>query len=164
MQDDAAAVSEFHVEKYRAEAVLTLSSGRTVAGCFFVASGSARHAGRERVGDLLNSEAGFFPFEIRTDGQVETVLFHRAHIVMVVLSEHEARRDPGYSVATPRAVSLLLSSGEPVIGGIRIYRPEGRDRLSDWACHGERFRYVETTEATIIVNLDHVLEAREVCR
>ena len=95
MQDDAAAVSEFRVEKYRAEAVLTLSSGRTVAGCFFVANGSARHAGRERVGDLLNSEAGFFPFEIRTDGQVETVLFHRAHIVMVVLSENEARRDPG---------------------------------------------------------------------
>lgn len=163
MQDDAA-VSEFRVEKYRAEAILALSNGRTVAGCFFVASGSARHAGRERVGDLLNSEAAFFPFEIGAGDEVETVLFHRAHIVMVVLSENEARRDPGYSIAPPRAVSLLLSSGERVIGDVRVYRPEGRDRLSDWACHGERFRYVETSEATIIVNFDHVLEAREVRR
>jgi len=35
-------------------------------------------------------------------------------------------------------------------------------RLSDWARHGARFRYVETADATVIVNIDHVIEAREV--
>jgi hypothetical protein len=44
---------------------------------------------------------------------------------------------------------------------VRVYRPQGRDRLSDWAHGGERFRYIETDTATVIVNVDHVLEARE---
>ena len=60
--------SEFHVEKQRADAVVTLSSGESSRGCFFVAGGSASHAGPERVGDVLNAEAGFFPFEIQDAG------------------------------------------------------------------------------------------------
>ena len=154
--------SEFRVEKQRAIAVLTLSSGETRPGCFFVAGGSARHAGPELVGDLLNAEDGFFPFEVDEAGGPRTVLFQRAHVVMAALPENEASREPGYSVATRRVVSLVLSSGRRVVGAVRVYRPEGRDRLSDWAHHGERFRYVETTDATIIVNVDHVVEAREV--
>jgi hypothetical protein len=34
--------------------------------------------------------------------------------------------------------------------------------LSDWARHGERFRYVETRDATLIVNVDQVIEVHEV--
>ena len=156
------APSEYRVEKRRAEAVLTLSNGHSVAGCFFVAGGSARHDGPERVGDVLNAEDGFFPFEISDADGVQTILLHRNHVVMVELGESEANRDPGYGVARPRTVSLLLASGRRLSGVVRVYRPEGRDRLSDWAHHGERFRYVETPRAEVVVNIDHVLEAREV--
>ena len=131
-------------------------------GCFFVAGGSARHVGPERVGDVLNAETGFFPFEIHEAERTHTVLFQRNHVVMVALADNEARREPGYGVATRRLVSLLLSSGRQVVGAVRVYQPQGRDRLSDWAQSGERFRYVETTAATLIVNIDHVVEAREV--
>ena len=56
------AMSEFWVENRRESADVTLVSGATLAGVFF--SGSSRlHAGPERVGDVLNLEPGFFPFE-----------------------------------------------------------------------------------------------------
>jgi len=156
-----AAPSDFRVEKSRAQASLTLSNGQSVTGCFFVAGGSARREGPERVGDLLNSEPGFFPFEILEADGLRTVLFHRDHVVMASLVEHEASEEPGYAVATPRTVSLLLPSGQRLEGTVRVYRPQGRDRLSDWAHHGERFRYIETETTTVVVNVDHVLEARE---
>jgi hypothetical protein len=89
------------------------------------------------------------------------VLFHRDHVVTASLADQEASEEPGYAFAKPRTVSLLLPSGHRLDGIVRIYRPQGRDRLSDWAHHGERFRYIETATATVIVNVDHVLEARE---
>src|ERR1700688_3147900 len=113
--------SQFLVEKQRANAVLTLSSGQSARGCFFTAGGSARHAGPERVGDLLNSEAGFFPFEIHDADGYRTVLFNPRHVVVVGLADNEASRDPGYSVATRRVVSVLLSSGQRLVGAVRVY-------------------------------------------
>jgi len=151
--------SEFRVEKQRADAVITLTSGTSVAGHFFLAQANPTFTGRERVAELLNSESGFFPFE---DDDGQTVLYNRDHVVTVEVPDDEARRDAGYGVATSRTVSVLLSSGERLRGSVRVYRPEGHDRLSDWARHGQRFRYIETTHATFIVNVDHIVDAREV--
>ena len=81
---------------------------------------------------------------------------------MVVLGDNEASRDPGYSVAKRHVVSLLLSSGQRVVGAIRVYRPEGRDRLSDWARQPETFRYLEAADATVIINMTHVIDVHEV--
>ena len=81
---------------------------------------------------------------------------------MVAIGDDEAGRDPGYSVARRRDVSILLSNGQRVMGAIRVYKPEGRDRLSDWARDPETFRYVETDETTLIVNMAHVIEVNEV--
>src|SRR5262249_54861135 len=141
---DVSDVSEFRVEKRRAEAALTLTTGTTVRGCFFLAGGKASHGGPERVADLLNAEAGFFPFELNGDSTPYTVLYHRSQLVIVTLLENtiEAQLDPGYAVATEREVRMLLSNGESVEGRVRVYRPTGRDRLSDYARLPEMFRYV----------------------
>src|SRR5712691_3714456 len=111
------APSEFRVEKRRADATVTLSAGLSERGCFFVAGGSPLHDGPERVSDLLNSEQGFFPFEIHGEGGVRTVLYNRAHVVMVALTNDnvESSRDSGYDVATQRVVSALLSNGQRVV-------------------------------------------------
>ncbi len=156
------ATSEFRVEKTRIDAIVTLSNNDSIAGHFFVAKASARHAGPERVGELLNNETGFFPFETDQKGGAQTVLYNRRQVVMVALADTEARRDPGYDVATERFVSALLSNGRRVAGSVRVYRPEGRDRLSDWARHPDQFRYVETTDMTLLVNIAHVIDVREV--
>ena len=153
--------SEFRVEKKRADAELILTTGTTVKGCFFLWASSQFHAGAERVGDLLNAQTGFFPFETENG---ETALYNRAQIVMVRLppTDHEAQLDPGYEVATRRTVSMLLTTGDRVTGTVTVYRPAGRDRLSDYARSDEIFRYVETAGHTLIVNSAHLVELREI--
>lgn len=156
-------MSEFRIQKRRAEAALTLTTGSTVRGCFFLSGSSASHSGPERVADLLNAETGFFPFELNSGSAPYTVLFNRSQLLQVTLLEDtiEAQLDPGYSIATERAIRMLLSNGDAVIGRVRVYRPSGRDRLSDYARTPETFRYVETAGGTVIVNADHIVELRE---
>jgi hypothetical protein len=156
-------VSEFRIEKRRAAAAVTLATGSTVHGCFFLSGSRASHAGPERVADLLNGEPGFFPFELNAEGSPYTVLYNRSQVVVVTLLEDtiEAQLDPGYTVAIERKVHMLLSSGHTVEGRVRVYRPSGRDRLSDYSRMPETFRYVETDRATVIVNTAHIVELRE---
>jgi len=156
------ATSEYRFEKRRMQALVRLSSGELSQGCFFMAGGSARHDGPERVWDLLNSEAGFFPFEVQDLSGPTTVLYNRQHVVSVALADNEAMREPGYTVAPRRRVSMVLSTGERVDGVVRIYRPEGRNRLSDWSRQPETFRYVETDNLTLIVNTAHIVSVAEV--
>jgi len=161
MEPDARA-SEFRFEKRRAEAVATVTGAEPVRGCFFTASGTRHHTGAERIGDLLNAEAGFFPFEMQAESRTRTMLLNRAHVVSVEIFDDEARRDPGYAVARRREVSILLSTGQRISGAVRVYRPEGRDRLSDWTRQPESFRYLETPESTLIVNAAHIVAVTEV--
>ena len=156
-------MSEFRIEKRRAEAALTLATGATIRGCFFLSESRAAKAGPERVADLLNAEAGFFPFELADAAGPRTVLYNRSQVVVVTLLTDtvEAQLDPGYAVATEREVRILLSTGRTVDGRVRVYRPSGRDRLSDYAREADAFRYVETESATVIINSAHIVELRE---
>jgi hypothetical protein len=153
-------VSEFRFEKERVPATVTLATGTSVNGCFFVAAHTSTHEGRERVGDVLNAQPGFFPFELR-DGS--TVLYNRSHIVAVALEPgvSEAEHDPGYDVATQRNVGMLLSTGMRVKGTVAVYCAPGRDRLSDYARTAQAFRYVVTQKSTLIINSAHIVELLE---
>ncbi len=92
----ASPLSEFRVEKSRAEATLTLSNGTSARGCFFVAGSSRTHPGPERVKDVLNGETGFLPFEVTGTAGPSTLLFNRDYLVFVKLGDKdEARNDPG---------------------------------------------------------------------
>jgi len=158
-------VSEFRIEKSRAEAALTLTTGATVRGCFFLSGSSPTHA-PERIADLLNAETGFFPFELHGNEAPHTVLYNRTQLLLVALLEgtreaDEAQLAPDYSIARERGVRILLSNGHSVEGLVRVHRPTGRDRLSDYARQPETFRYVETSSGTVIVNADHIVEFRE---
>ena len=154
-------MSEFRIEKRREAADVTLVTGTTVSGVFFLAGFSQEHSGPERVSDVLNNiEAGFFPFE--SNG--ETSLINRAHVLKVVLPPQmiEAQLDAGYDVATRRFVKVLLTTGEVVTGHVVVFRPAGRDRLSDYAHMDERFRYVELADRTLLINSAHIVALTEV--
>jgi hypothetical protein len=153
-------MSEFRVEKRREAAAVTLVTGATISGVFFLAGSSPLHTGPERVGDVLNAAPGFFPFE--SDG--ETSLINRAHVLKVSLPPQmiEAQLDAGYDVATRRHVKVLLTTGEMITGHVVVYRPPGRDRLSDYAHIDERFRYVELDDRTLLINSSHVVALTEV--
>ena len=153
-------MSEFRIEKRREPADVTLVTGATVSGVFFLAGSSQVHSGPERVGDVLNIDAGFFPFE--SNG--ETSLINRSHVLKVVLPPQmiEAQLDAGYDVATRRLVKVLLTTGEVVTGHVVVFRPPGRDRLSDYAHIDERFRYVELADRTLLINSAHIVALTEV--
>jgi hypothetical protein len=155
-------MSQFRIEKRRAEAEITLATGKTVRGAFFLAGSSAKHVGPERIGDLLNAENGFFPFETGPN-EADTLLVNRAHLIAVRLLDRtdEPQHDPGYAVATARHVAMLLTNGATITGTVRVYRPQGRDRLSDYARAPETFRYLESPEGTYIVNSAHIVNIAE---
>lgn len=157
-------MSEFRVEKRRAEAELTLLTGTRVQGAFFLAGSAAGHAGPERVGDLLNGEQGFFPFELAGGGNPRTVLYNRAHVTTVALPPDaiEAQLEPGYDLAIKRRVSILLSTGMRVAGTVSVNRPIGHDRLSDYAHVEDAFWYLETSDHTILINSAHIVELQEI--
>ena len=156
-------MSQFRVEKRRVEAELTLSSGHSVRGIFFLAGSCSRHAGPERIADLLNAQDGFFPFETAAD-RAGTLLVNRAHVIAVRLLEqtNEPQLDPGYAVAPERRVIILLSNGTTLSGSVRVYRPEGRDRLSDYAQSPDAFRYLESAAGTSVVNRAHTVNLKEI--
>ena len=160
--DPRPAASEFRFEKRRANAVLTLITGEVVRGCFFTAAGSTHRDGAERIADLLNAEPGFFPFEVGAESAGKAVMYHRLHVIAVQVLDDEARQDPGYEVAPRRVVSMVLSNNQRMDGAVRIYRPEGRDRVSDWTRQPEAFRYVEAPDQTFLVNTAHIVSVTEV--
>lgn len=151
---------ELRVEKRRQAAELTLTTGSTISGSFFLSGSSHAHVGSERVGDLLNLEDGFFPFE--TDAGTE--LINRTHVLKVVLPAPviEVQLDADYDVAKRRAVSLLLTNGERLTGIVSINRRRENDRLSDYARLEARFRYLELPEQTLLINSAHIVAMSEV--
>jgi hypothetical protein len=153
-------MSQFKVEKERVAASLALATGQTVTGCFFLLGSLNNAAGRERVGDLLNTEDGFFPFQ-RDDGT--TAQYNRAHVVFVRLPAgvDEEALDAGYDIAQRRSVVMTLSSGARIDGTIAVYGPAGYDRLSDYTRSARQFRYVVTPFGAVIVNSDHIVEIIE---
>jgi hypothetical protein len=156
--------SEYRIEKRRADAELTLSTGTRIKGTFFLAGSAAGHAGPERVGDLLNSETGFFPFELAGSNKPRTVLYNRAYVTTIALPPGvvEAQLEPGYELATKRRVAILLSTGTRVTGVVSVFRPAGHQRLSDYAQVGHMFRYLETADHTLIINFAHIVELLEI--
>jgi len=152
-------MSTFRFEKDRVAASLSLSTGHAVSGCFFVL-GSVPSRGRERVGDLLNAESGFFPFQ-RDDGT--TAQYNRAHIVLVRLPSGVAEEalETGYDAATQRSVVITLSTGAQIDGSVAVYGSVGHERLSDYTRSEKHFRYVVTPGGTVIINSDHIVEVIE---
>jgi hypothetical protein len=155
-------LSEFRVEKSRANATLTLSNGNVVHGCFFLSGTARTHAGPEGVRDVLNGDSGFFPFEAGRPGESKTTLYNRDHLVLIELHDKgEPRRVPGYDVAIEKTVTMLMSNGMRLKGAVRVFLPHGGDRLSDFARARESFRYLEADNTTYIINVHHLVELAE---
>ena len=56
---------------------------------------------------------------------------------------------------------MLMSNGTRLHGAVRVFRPHGRDRLSDFTRAAETFRYLEAEHATYIINIHHLVELKE---
>jgi len=127
-----------------------------------VAGSSETNEGPENIKDVLNAEPVFFPFKVDGSGGTHTILYSRDNVIFAMLpGSGEARLVPGYDVATRRVVSMLFSNGMRLHGIVSVYRPQGHDRLSDFARSPEMFRYLETPDGVYLVNVHHLLELSE---
>ena len=155
-------MDEFRIEKQQARAQLTLSTGRTVRGRFFLSGTAATHAGAERIDDVMNTTARFFPFELEgvSEASPRIALYSPAHIVFVQLQDptFDLRADASYNVAPRESASFLLSHGEHISGAVHIVSPKPAARLSDFTKLTEPFHYVETKDRTLLLNFAHVIE------
>ena len=153
-------MSQFRFEKRRESAEVTLVTGATLSGNFFLGGFSPAHAGPERVGELLNFQSGFFPFE----SAGETSLINRAHVLKVALPGQmiEPQLDAGYDLAIRRHVKVVLTTGEAIVGDVVVFRPAGHDRVGDYAELDDRFRYVELADRTLLINSAHIVALSEV--
>lgn len=148
-------------DKYRAHARIVLTDGREHDGWFFVA-GAARHGGRERIVDLLESDSGFVPFEMAAGTGAETRLVNPRHLVYVALGAEEVDLHAQWVSGRRQPVALSLSNGTRLVGVVYVDRPEGHDRLSDWARQPDMFRYVESSDGLLLVNAAHVVDLTEI--
>ena len=57
---------------------------------------------------------------------------------------------------------LAFFGRQRITGVVRVHRPEGHDRLSDWTRQPGRFRYFETTSGTCLLNASHIVEVSEI--
>ena len=73
----------------------------------------------------------------------------------------EQKKAPSPSASSSASSSVSLSNGTRVTGVVKIYLPQGRDRLSDYARVNEQFRYLEAPGKTFIVNMAHIVELSE---
>jgi hypothetical protein len=155
-------VSAYHLDKRRVGARITLTNGNVVRGDLYLAHTTPSGAGPELVGDMLNAERGFFPLGIAdsSGGPTRTALYNRAHVLVVRLVEEELELsfDASYAIAPRRSVALSLENGERLFGVLHVVMPDGRTRVSDYARTEDRFRYLETSDGTCVVNFDHVVE------
>ncbi len=148
-------------EKHRAHARIVLTDGREHDGWFFVAGGAARHGGRERIADLLESATGFVPFEMDTATGGQTRLINPRHLVYVVLGSEKLDLHSDWVIGRRQPVTLWLSNGTRLVGVVYVDRPEGHDRLSDWTRQPDTFRYVESSDGLLLVNAAHVVDLTE---
>ena len=142
---------------------MTLVSGEVARGSFFTAGDTTRHEGGERIADLLNSETGFFPFEVEgdqraADGPVQS-------IPPDLGGDFRQRGGAGPWVRRGRRAGRCRSCCRTGAGSTRSCAspgPTGRDRLSDWTRQPEVFRYIESGDGDFIVNAAHIVAVTEV--
>ena len=153
-------MSEYRFEKERVRATLTLAPGTSVNGSFFVAAQTSMRQGRERVGDLLNAQPGFFRSSCTTAARCSSTA-RTWWPSRSTPSVSEAEQESGYAGATQRQVEMLLSTGMRVKGIVGVYSAPGHERLSDYAQEPLEFRYLVTQKNTLIINAAHIVELTE---
>lgn len=153
---------EFHLEKRGLGVDVVLSNSTVVKGRIFLHSFAERHGGAERVEDVLNSDARFFPLAVHP-GEGRTLLINKERVLFVKVPAEPHRVAMGEPGITTWAVqvSLDLVQGAPLQGVVYFLQPPGRDRTLDGLNQGQTFVCLVQETAFLYVNLRSVVLVRE---
>lgn len=148
-------MDELRVPKRRVGIEVVLPGGAARRVVVFLAEAAAEHAGPERVADLLNGAAEFFPVLDEEAGGV--AFLHRASVA-IVRFPRELDADDGEALTLPteHEVELGLADGTVVRGLVSYVRPPDRARLVDVLNEPAPFLRLLEDGGAALVNKRHV--------
>jgi hypothetical protein len=148
-------MEELRVPKRRVGVEVVLPGGTARRVTVFLAEAAAGHAGPERVADLLNGTAEFFPVVDEASGGI--AFLHRAAVALVrVRREHDGDDAEAETLPTEHDVELALTDGAVVRGLVSYVRPPDRARLVDVLNEPAPFLRLLEGEGVALVNKRHV--------
>lgn len=153
---------QFQVQTRSVSVEVVLKNSTALKGRVFLHEIAARHGGAERVGDVVNSAARFFPLAVSQSGE-QTLLINKDQVLYLKVPQEPLRVDVRQQGASSWAVQVNLEmlQGAPILGVVYFAQPPGRDRTLDGLNASERFLCVVQDLVFLYVNLSHVVSVRE---
>ncbi|WP_373048879.1 hypothetical protein [Vulgatibacter sp.] len=148
-------MKELRVPKQRVEVEVLLPGGGTRKVAVFLSEFASGHAGGERLSDLLNGSAAFFPAV--EEGSDEIAILNRTAIAVArVASSVERDIASEFTLPTEFEVEITLVDGSSLTGLISFVMPPERSRLIDFLNDGPPFFRVLQEDCVSLVNKRHV--------
>lgn len=144
------------IEKEVRPILCELSDGSEIEGDVFLRLYEARHAGPQKVGDLLNEEKKFLPVKAKGG----TLLLNRSHIVLTKVKA-ELEKDDLMTLGKKVTVRLKMHRGREIQGDIFINLPEGFCRVKDYVNQPTRFFTLIQPDFVIYINQEFILSVRD---
>jgi hypothetical protein len=153
---------EFHLQTRALGVEVVLNNSTVLKGRVFLHSVAERHGGVEKVEDVLNAPAQFFPLSVRESGE-RTLLINKAQVLFIKVPTEPHRVEIGERRASASAVqvSVDLVHGAPLQGVVYLAQPPGRDRTLDGLNQSDAFLCLVQDAAFLYVNLRNVVSVRE---
>ncbi len=154
-------MSDLTVPKRRVEVSLELAGGLQRVVTLFLSESAARHAGAERLSDVLNDRLHFVP---ALDADTRGITFLNCAAVMIARASADAERTGAEEVAIPveHDVEVTLADGRALRGTVSYVPASARTRLVDFLNDGTPFLRLLAEDAVLLVNKRHVVRVAQV--
>lgn len=119
-------MSEYQVEKQKAEVTIFLADGQEREGVLFLSPFSSMHSGPQTLVEFLMEGEPFVPF-LRSDNSFR--LLNKKHISHV---RYKPEEDDQPKLGTEVNVTITFINGKELTGTAVLETPEGRGRLLDF--------------------------------
>ena len=151
-------MEDFRVPKRRVEIETLSVDGVSRKIGVYLSEYSAIHSGSERVSDLLNEVAEFFP---AIDGQTgQTIFLTRSGLISATVASVEELDASERDVPlTEQRVEVTLTNGTTFQGTMAYLRHPERSRVIDVLNEPSRFFSVRVGDRTTLINKRHVVVA-----
>ena len=130
-----------------------MSDRSKVKGEVFLGLYEARHAGPQKVGDLLNDRLSFVP--VKTTKK-KSILINVSQIVSVTV-DSKFEKDELMTLGKRYAVRIKMTYGKEVIGEIFVNLPEETLRVKDYFNQSVQFFTVFKASTIIYINRRFIL-------
>lgn len=119
-------MSEYQVEKQKAEVTIYLADGQEREGVLFLSPFSSRHSGPQSLVEFLHEEEQFVPF-LHSDGAF--LLLNKKQISHV---RYQPTEDDQPKIGDTVAVCITFINGKQLSGTTTLETPEGKGRMQDY--------------------------------